>query len=458
MDGGVTAVGDLVAGRTGYVTVHTTNPGHTTVAQRLDLALPAGLAFDPAGASGKVGPPAVARAAQHPAYRAGVQVARAAADPSGPCSGSGSSVSCELGRLGPGESTDAVVPVSVEAGASGGTLTGRLVASADGVEQTTAIPPQALTVMNGGGLNALFAAHGPYRTSAAGNTLMSCQDPAAKPDPACATAESDRSGAKVTNGDWKRIYPRNDAGSGWQNSSSASLSLAGGGSVVRAWLTWSATGLDSAAKQTADLEGPGGQPVTVTAAQVTPVTVSGRSGYVAVADVTDLVRSAGGGVWTAGNVALSKAAENQLYGGWGLVVVTSSATEPVRDVTVLTGPQLLGRSAWSGSALGLRGDPATVTAVAWEGDAGNDGDRLSVYGPALAPADGLSASNDAFASYSTGALSADGTPRRLTFGVDVRLFDSPAGPAGPGSVGVSTTGDNLLLGMLAVSVGAGASL
>jgi hypothetical protein len=81
-----------------------------------------------------------------------------------------------------------------------------------------------------------------------------------------------------------------------------------------------------------------------------------------------------------------------------------------------------------------------------------------VYGQALTPADGLSTSTDAFASYSIGALSADGTPRKLTFGVDVRSFDSPAGPAAPGAIDVSTTGDNLLLGVLAVSVGSAASL
>lgn len=460
VDGGVTAVGDLVAGRTGYVTVHTTNPGHTTVAQRLDLDLPIGVTFNPAG---QVGPPAFARAAQHAAYRSGSRAGAAStastvAATDGPCTGAGTAVSCELGRLGPGESTDAVVPVSVDPGSTGGTLSGTLVASADGVEQSTAIPPQPVTVATSGGLNALFAAHGPYVTTAAGNSLMSCQDPAGKPDPACAAAESDRSGAKLTNGDWKRIYPRNDAGPGWKSSASASLKLPQDGSVVRAWLTWSATGLDASAKQTADLQAPGGKPVTVAAGQVTPVSVSGRDGYVAVADVTDQVTSGGAGVWTAGNISLSTVAENQVYGGWALVVLTTATTDPARDVTVLAGPQLMGRSAWSGSALGLRGNAASVTAVAWEGDAGNDGDSLSAYGAALTPADGLSTSSDAFASYSIGALSADGTPRKLTFGVDVRSFDSPAGPAAPGAIEVRTTGDNLLLGVLAVSVGSAASL
>lgn len=451
VDGGVSAVGDLVAGRNGYVTVRTTNPGHTTVTQRLDLDLPAGVTFDP---SGQAGPPAFARAARSAAYRTSSASVRAAG-PGGPCTATGSTVSCELGTLAPGASADAVVPVSVDGDATSGTWSGTLVASADGVDQRT--PVAGTLTVTGGGVNAIFVARGPYATSAAGNSLMSCQNPVAKPDAECAAAEASRSGTQLTNGTW-RMYPRNDAGAGWKNSASAALQLPAGSSVVRAWLTWSATGVDAAKRQTADLRGPGGQAVTVTADQVDPATVSGRSGYVAVADVTDLVATDGGGTWTAGNVSLSTTPQNQQYGGWALTVVTSAATDPVRDVSVLSGPRLLMRpGVWSGTALGLRGDPASVTVVAWEGDARNDHDALSVYGRALTPLDPWPGKDDALASYSIGALGADGkTPRELTFGVDVRAFDAGAGPADTatdGAIELRTSGDAVLLGMLLVSAG-----
>jgi hypothetical protein len=190
-----------------------------------------------------------------------------------------------------------------------------------------------------------------------------------------------------------------------------------------------------------------------------PVEVSGHRGYVAMADVTDAVSGSSPGTWTVGNVSVAAAGAKQQYAGWSLTVVTSEPTAPVRDVTVLSGPRVLANGPdWTGSALGLRGGPASLSLVAWEGDAGNSGDDLSVYGRALTPEDGNSDSADVVASYANGALGRDGKPERLSFGVDVRSFASPSGSTGNGSISLHGKGDSFILGLLAVTTGEDAAL
>jgi hypothetical protein len=173
-----------------------------------------------------------------------------------------------------------------------------------------------------------------------------------------------------------------------------------------------------------------------------------------VADVTGSVGASSPGTWTVGNVSLAGSPAKQLYAGWALTVVTSSPTEPIRDVTVLSGPHLLANGPdWTGSALGLRGGPASVTLVAWEGDAGNTGDSLSVYGQPLTPEDGRSDSDDAVASYAMGALGRDAKPQELSFGVDVRSFAAPAGLMSTAPISLHGKGDSFVLGMLGVTTG-----
>ena len=253
------------------------------------------------------------------------------------------------------------------------------------------------------------------------------------------------------------MFTRNDLGAGWQNSSSAHLALPAGSTVVRAWLTWSAVGAGAASTQSADLAAPGGQPVSLKTDQVVPIKVSDQSGYVAVADVTDAVAAGGSGDWTAGNITLADKPGNQLYAGWSLVVVTTSPTAPVQNITVLAGPHLLSSGTdWTGHALGLRGGAADLLMVAWEGDAGHTGDSLSVHGQALSPRDGMSDKDDAAASSSLGALTRDGTAQELTFGVDVRTFEAPRDAADQhGDITLGTNGDNYVLGLLAITTGDG---
>src|SRR6185437_8663981 len=45
--GAVTTVGDLVPGRSGYLSVTVTNPGTQAAAQTIALHLPSGVSFDP---------------------------------------------------------------------------------------------------------------------------------------------------------------------------------------------------------------------------------------------------------------------------------------------------------------------------------------------------------------------------------------------------------------------------
>jgi hypothetical protein len=289
---------------------------------------------------------------------------------------------------------------------------------------------------------------------------MTCQDPDPKApiDPKCAAVEKSRTGPELTNdaGQWL-LYGRNDLGAGWASSSTGQVELPRGGTVVRAWLTWSATGVNGPITRTATIQAPGAKPTTIDADGWTDLAVSGAKGYVAVADVTGLVAGAGSGDWTVGDIDLPLKPANQVYGGWSLMVVTSSPTAVGQNVTVLAGPHLLGTGTdWTGHALGLRGGAADLTLVAWEGDAGNTGDSLSVHGQALTPLDGRSGPDDAAASYSMGALTRDRAPQGLTFGTDVREFAAGRDASDTsGDITLKTDGDNYVLGLLAVTNGTG---
>ena len=152
------------------------------------------------------------------------------------------------------------------------------------------------------------------------------------------------------------MHALDDAGSGWTTSSSATVAIPSGSKVVAAFLQWSASGLEdvAGASHTAAIQGPGGAKTErhglgLAAGRRLP----GVNGYVATANVTKLVAAQGGGSWTVGDIALADGAQS-LYAGWSLTVITTSATAPVRDVTVLQGPWLLkdSSSTWTGTPPG----------------------------------------------------------------------------------------------------------
>jgi RNA polymerase sigma factor (sigma-70 family) len=429
-------VGDLVAGRDNVLELTTTNPDPSPVTQTVALTLPPGVVLSSTTAALRT--PGQANKA---ALLTGAAGAAGAAAAAGPCTRTTEGAGCTLGLVAAGATASLRIPVTLAETFSTGDLS-LTVTSRDGARAASVTVTRTFTA---------WAGHGRYQVSAGGASLLSCQDDKT-PVKGCAEAEARKLPGHQDNNDWTMLAI-NDAGSPWTTSSSAAVDLPKGSTVVAAWLSWSASGFAKGATpaHTASIAGPDGKPSTVTAKTWDALSVSSASAYVATADVTAVLQAQGGGSWTVGDIALSSG-QTSIYAGWSLTVVTTSATAPVRDVTVLAGPFSItdAKHPWSGHAPGLSAQGADLTLVAWEGDADLTGDSLSVHGKPVAPVDAPGDTDNVAASAALGAK------RAVSFGVDVRQLAAPAG-AGD-DISVTTDGDTWVLGMLVISAGDGAGL
>ena len=169
--------------------------------------------------------------------------------------------------------------------------------------------------------------------AAVGNTLMTCPG-------SCAAAQS---GTTADDNDYvmARVNVDND-GTNF-DSSSASVSLPAGSTVLWAGLYWAAdvsAGTSGAAaptpanKGTVRFRGPSGGYQTVTAAPADVLTSSAQPNrYRAYADVTSLVAS--GGTYTVGNVQAGTG--NDRFAGWALFVAYRDNAQNIRRLNVYDG-------------------------------------------------------------------------------------------------------------------------
>jgi RNA polymerase sigma factor (sigma-70 family) len=137
----------------------------------------------------------------------------------------------------------------------------------------------------------------------------------------------------------------------------------------------------------------------------------------------------------------------------GGLVPTDSAARIRQGGPVSTGSAARIRQGGSGPARSAaripvgrsvrRGSPARIEMVTWEGDAGLDGDRLSLGSGALTPVGGGRDAGNVFDGSSNGA-------KRMTFGVDVDTFGAELGndPA----LAIATREDVVLFAIAAVCV------
>ena len=185
-------------------------------------------------------------------------------------------------------------------------------------------------------------------------------------------------------------YVDQDGDPSTTNSSVTNLTLDPSAEVVFAGLYWSGdvpakTG--DATLGSARLTDPTGVQTDVVAERVDHATASTRDVYQAFADVTDQVSQGGAGKWTFGGAALATGAAH--YGGWTLVVVYGDSTLPVGKVTVFEGFQSVNPGGdLAFNVAGTAGQAARIGLVAWEGDAGISGDRMTLDGATLTPTDG----------------------------------------------------------------------
>lgn len=227
----------------------------------------------------------------------------------------------------------------------------------------------------------------------AANTAISCRaTPAAGAGPSCPSV---RQGAAAVNSDFDMFYVDVDDDPNTYNSSSAEVRLPRGARVSYARLYWGGNLRVGEQKPPADnarvlIAEPGGQYKAVLADTVVGHRVAqGADAFQASADVTDLVRDSGQGLYTVAqiNVAMGRSAAGA-WGGWTLVVAYENLAEPLRHLALWDGFDTLGSP--SGSAAGataakeirLRGLDIPAGAggraglVGYDGDRGRTGDSL----------------------------------------------------------------------------------
>ncbi len=159
------------------------------------------------------------------------------------------------------------------------------------------------------------------------NTLMTA--PASSPNAANAQAGI---GAYVNNNDFSMVYVDVDSNPLTFDSSSASLSLPTGGSVLFAGLYWGAES-DSSSRDKVLFQTPGSSSYTTITGTV--IGEDSSHNYSGFADVTSLVQAAGSGNYTVANVQATTGTNEEA--GWTLVVAYGDPTDPPRNLTVFDG-------------------------------------------------------------------------------------------------------------------------
>ena len=242
-------------------------------------------------------------------------------------------------------------------------------------------------------------------------------------------------------------YVDQDGDPSTTNSSVTNLTLDPSAEVVFAGLYWSG---DAPAK-TGDatlgsgrLTDPTGVQTDVVAERVDHATASTRDVYQAFADVTDQVSKGGPGRWTFGGASLATGAAH--YGGWTLVVVYGDSALPDGKVTVFEGFQSVNPGGdLAFNVAGTAGQAARIGLVAWEGDAGITGDRMTLDGATLTPTTGGRDANNIGDSTTTGATDVN------SFGVDAKPLMGATFASSIGKVDASTATDVYLIGVITVS-------
>ncbi|MBB6097820.1 putative repeat protein (TIGR01451 family) [Deinobacterium chartae] len=216
---------------------------------------------------------------------------------------------------------------------------------------------------------------------ATGNVSLTCAD-----STACRTSRDNPSGANSkNNNDFTMVYVDVDSDSSTWNSSSATLSLPTGTTVLWAGLYWGARDASnsSGSRTSVRMATPTSGYVTVNAQGTDTY---GSTDYQSFADVTNLIRSGGNGSYTVANVRANSRATN-LYAGWGLVVVyRDPAQTKLRNLVVFDGYNNIQSGTYSTADIQVNGFTtplegpvsAEMGVIAYEGDFGLTGDQMLI--------------------------------------------------------------------------------
>src|SRR5262245_32875421 len=230
-----------------------------------------------------------------------------------------------------------------------------------------------------------------------GNTSMTCNGGGQ-----FASTQAGGGGGNVNNQNFTMQYVDVDGDPSTFSSSTATLSLPSGATVLFAGLYWGGFSA-SASRNTAKLAVPGGGYSVITAQQLDTI----GSAYQGFRDITTQVRTSGNGTYRVADIQ-STPGGSDVWGGWSIVVVYHLDTALPRNLTVADGYVFAGPgNSVNLSISGFLTPPtgtvqAGVGIVAYDGDAGHTGEDLILNSTTLS--DALNPANNVFNS----TLSIDG--------------------------------------------------
>ncbi len=279
-----------------------------------------------------------------------------------------------------------------------------------------------------------------------GNTILSCNGGGG------CTNGRNGTGGNVDNNDFTMTYVNADADGTTFSSSSATLTVPAGATVLWAGLYWQGESTN-AARNTCRFSTPavGYQNIIATQLDVSSPYYQGFR------DVTALVQAGGSGTYWCANVYSTTGSANH-HAGWALVVVYALASQPPRNLVVFDGfarvePGATVTTTTSGFVTPPAGAVNTrLGVVAGEGDRGLTGDAFQLNGTNLS--DALNPVDNFFNSTIT-QFGANFTAKNPNYqnqlGWDVDLITAngvlPNG-ATSATITVVSTGDRILPGLL----------
>jgi len=222
-----------------------------------------------------------------------------------------------------------------------------------------------------------------------GNTLMTCSGGGQ-----CPAARNGGGGGNVSNQNFTMQYVDVDTDAATFSSSTATLTLPPGATVLWAGLYWGGSAT-AASRNTAKFAVPGGGYTTVTAQQLDAV----GAAYQGFVDVTSQVRTSGSGTYSVADV-LSSPGASDVWAGWSILVAYHLDTALPRNLTVADGFVFTGPGQGVDLVVGgfLTPPSGTVLAgvgiVAYDGDLGHQGEDLILNATLLS--DALNPSNNVF--------------------------------------------------------------
>ena len=221
-----------------------------------------------------------------------------------------------------------------------------------------------------------------------GNVNMNCAAFGAAGSTACANSRTNTAGTGSSrNNDFTMVNSDVDSDASTFNSSSATLNMPAGSTVLFAGLYWSGRAATADRSTSVLLSTPASGYGTVAATG--PLDATTGNAYQGFADVTALVAAGGNGVYTVANVFGNSATDS--WAGWSLVVAYSNPALPPRNLSIFDGWQ---RAADVNTPINLNisgfitppSGPVntTIGVLAWDGDRpGNDGGAGLQFGPDL---------------------------------------------------------------------------